>query len=105
MITARAVTGQDGLIRVGGGDLLVSKIPMYATRSDERMPDKSFADVDHLDELLRNSYNLLAFYIINKLGVDVYTMVHYGKKGTVRWIKLDGKTYWSRGRSIHDYNK
>jgi len=105
MVTARAVTDESGYTVSGFSSAAyrTSNVSLNDTRAWKREPDKPYQDVNNIGTLVNSpAYNLLATYLVNKLGLSLHKMVHNGRKGQVKWIAIDGRTYWSRGYVIHD---
>ncbi len=104
MVTARAVTDENGRTVSGysSASYRASKVCMNATRTYERIRNQPVRYVNHIDTLLAGKYNLLAAYLIDKLNLTGDKMVRNGHSGRIKWIEIDGKTYWSRGYEIHD---
>lgn len=84
----------------------ISQVSMNATPVLNREPRKKEVKKGSLSGLIASgAYSILAVYIINKYDPSPRRYVKYGRDGGVKWIEMDGKTYWERKGSIYDRYK
>ena len=107
---ARAVTNDRGRnisgLSNGSYDLRADRVPMNATRDHKYEPEPrniktcKFGDILSDDRLGR-----LAHYIRDKRNTSLRAECEYEVRGNIKWIRIEGETYWARGYNIHDNNK
>lgn len=81
----------------------VSPVGLHETREVNVEPRKRNIKVDEIFYLsLDEDHGLLAKYLLRKYDLYSRKKVKYGKDGRVKWIEVDGQTYWERKSIIHD---
>lgn len=84
----------------------VSPVDVNATPIDDRKPrKKNIATGEIYDLGSTHTHGVLANYLMHTYDLYLRKGVKYGSDGRIRWIEVDGVTYWERKDEIFDPNK
>ena len=104
MYKARARTDELGRTLASGMTYNADPVSHNATIDVKRTQEPANWTHGVFGDILGSSskFLLLSSYLMKKLNPNLRSKCSYGNRGMVYWVKLDGKTYWSLGHSIHD---